>query len=180
MNPRVIILLLTFILIPSAFSANCSMTPINEEKLLAMSYDIFDQSKNGWRQYAKLGCYYEMGILIDKYLDKNKNILADWQIIGTTWHAGQMYAFNNNYETAKFRFDHSINPNEPENTPILWNDYVYATIAFLNNDMAKLKFYRDKIADGPTSNGKKLNLDVVDHLIQYFGQPYSVAYHPNG
>jgi hypothetical protein len=53
------------------------------------------------------------------------------------------------YEIAKTRFKRSINPNEPENTFILWNDYVYATIAFLNNDMPKLKLYRDKIANGP-------------------------------
>jgi len=81
-----------------------------------MSYDEFDQSDNGWRKYAKLDCYHEMGELIDKYLEKNKIILADWQVIGITWHAGQMYAFNNEYETAKIRFDNSINPNEPENT----------------------------------------------------------------
>ncbi|HZW61790.1 MAG TPA: hypothetical protein VFF04_06215 [Candidatus Babeliales bacterium] len=66
--------------------------------------------------------------------------------------------------------------NNTQNTPILWNDYVYATMAFLNNDMPKLKLYRDKIANGPIFNGKKLNLDVVDNLIQHFGQPYSVAY----
>ncbi|WP_238583596.1 hypothetical protein [Legionella spiritensis] len=90
-----------------------------------------------------------MGALIDKYLDKNRNILSNWQMIGVTWHAGQMYTFDNRYEMAKSRFIHCINPNEPENAPILWNDYVYATLAFLNNDMAKLKFHRDKIADGP-------------------------------
>lgn len=87
-----------------------------------------------------------------------------------------MYAFNNEYEIAKLRFKQSINPKEPENMPILWNAYVYATIAFLNNDMHKLKLYRGKIANGPIFNGKKTNLDVVDNLIQYFGQPYLVAY----
>ena len=172
--------ILVFVSSPLAFPANCNISPAEEEKLLSMSYDIFDQSENGWRQYAKNSCYYQTGNLIDTYLEKNKNLLQDWQIIGITWHAGQMYAFNNNYEIAKTRFEHSINPNEPENTPIRWNDYVNATIAFLNGDMTKLKFYRDKIANGPTFNGKKQNLDVVDNLIQYFGQPYSVAYHPNG
>lgn len=161
-----------------AFSTTCYISSAETEKLLSMSYDEFDQADNGWRQYAKLGCYHEIGILIDKYLELKNSKLADWQITGITWHAGQMYAFNNEYEIAKIRFEHAINPHEPNDTPILWNDYVYATVAFLNDDLAKLKLYRNKIANGPTSNGKKTNLDVVDNLIQYFGQPYSVAYHP--
>jgi hypothetical protein len=178
MNAKIILFIISLlILMPPAFSANCNVTSVEEGKFLSMDYDTFDQSENGWRKYAKLGCYHEMGVLIDKYLDKNRNTLSDWQVIGITWHAGQMYAFNNEYEIAKFRFHHSINPNEPQNTPILWNDYVYATIAFLNNDMTKLKLHRDKIANGSILNGKKPNLDVVDNLIQYFGRPYSVAYH---
>ncbi len=94
-----------------------------------------------------------------------------------TWHAGQLYAFNHEYEPAKIRFKQSINFNEPPNSPILWNDYVYATIAFLNNDLPKLKFHRNIIANGAISNsGNKQNLDVVDKLINNFGQPYSIAY----
>ncbi|HAT6917034.1 TPA: hypothetical protein JAN58_08730 [Legionella pneumophila] len=180
MNTRIIyfaILLCNFI--PTTFSADCNITYIEEDKLLAMDYDSFDQHEAGWRKYAKLGCYYEIGVLIDKYLDKNRNSLLDWQTIGITWHAGQMYAFGNQYRIAKNRFIHSINPNEPDNIPILWNDYVYATIAFLNNDMAKLKFDRDKIAAGPLLNGIKPNLNVVDNLILYFGKPYSIAYSGN-
>jgi hypothetical protein len=160
-----------------AQTKNCGMTPGEEAKLLSMTYEKFDQSKAGWRQYVKKDCYWEAGVLIDKYLVKNKSTLNDWQIISITWHAGQMYAFNNNYEIAESRFNASINPNETENTPILWNDYVYATIAFLNNDMTKLKYYREKIANGPSFKGKKVNLDVVDNLIRSFGKPYSVAYH---
>ncbi|MBX3709642.1 MAG: hypothetical protein KIT56_01715 [Gammaproteobacteria bacterium] len=168
-----------FLLIPFAFSADCSVSLVEEKKFLSMSYDAFDQTENGWRQYAKLGCYHEMGVLIDKYVVLNKTRLANWQTIGVTWHAGQMYSFNNEYGIAKIRFEQSINPNEPENTPILWNDYVYATIAFLNNDMLKLKLHRDRIANGPVFNGKKSNLDVVDNLIRYFRQPYSTAYRSN-
>ncbi|VEG92207.1 hypothetical protein [Legionella spiritensis] len=177
MNTRIILFaLLLFNSLSSAFPAYCNITAMEEEKLLSMDYDRFDQCETGWRKWAKSGCYFEMGALIDKYLDKNRNILSNWQMIGVTWHAGQMYAFDNRYEMAKSRFIHCINPNEPENAPILWNDYVYATLAFLNNDMAKLKFHRDKIADGPIFNGKKPNLDVADNLVFYFGQPYSVAY----
>lgn len=158
------------------FSANCKL-PLSEEVLmLSMTYENFDQADNGWRKYAKVGCYHEMAILIDKYLDQNKDTLNKWQTIGVTWHAGQLYAFSNEYTIAKIRFTQSIDPNEPANTPLLWNDYVNATIAFIDKDMAKLQLYRDKIANGPTINGKKANLNVVESLVNYFGQPYSVAY----
>ncbi len=165
-----------FILLSPGFSASCSISTMEKSKLLSMPYDDFDQQKNGWRQYAKLDCYHEVGVLIDKYLEQNINALLDWQIRIVTWHAGQLYASNNEYELAKIRFEQSIDKNEPKSSPILWNDYVYATIAFLNNDISKLSLCRDKIADGPSVNGKKPNLNVVDNLIQYFGQPYSEAY----
>ncbi len=160
----------------SAFSANCSISTSDEKNLLSLTYEHFDQEKLGWRQYGILGCYHEAGILIDKYLKQNQAALKDWQIIGIVWHAGQMYAFNNEYKIAKMRFVQSINPNELKTAPILWNDYVFATIAFLDNDMPTLKIHRDKIANGPTVNGIKLNLNVVENLIYHFGQPYAIAY----
>lgn len=163
-------------LIQAACATNCTMTPREEKVLLAMTYNDFDQTENGWRRYAKLACYHESGLLIDKYIKESKTQLQDWQLIGVIWHAGQMYAFNNEYNTAKIRFLHSINPNEPQNTPILWNDYVYATLAFLNNDITKLTFYRNKIANGPIFRGKKVNLNVVENFIKYFRKPYSMAY----
>lgn len=176
----IMLVIMLFIAAPLAFSMNCIIPSVEEEKLLSMSYDDFDQSKTGWRQYVKENCYYQTGVLIDKYLDKNKNRLQDWQLIGVTWHAGQMYAFSNDYEIAKARFKQSINPNEPENTPVLWNDYVDATIAFLDNDMPQLTLHRNHIANGTNTVMNKQNLEVVDSLVQHFGQPYSVAYHPQG
>src|SRR3990167_118953 len=175
----VLLMAVFFILSPSAFSANCNITHAEEKSLLSMSYENFDQAENGWRQYAKLKCYHEMGILIDKYLNQNHNKLTDWQIIVVTWHAGQMYAFNHEYEIAKIRFEHSMNVNEIANLPILWNNYVLATIAFLSNDMPKLKLYRDKITNGTIHKSEKQYLDVVDNLIKSFRQPYSEACHPN-
>lgn len=161
---------------PATFAGVCDVSLLEETKLFSMTYNDFDQTKNGWRKYADLGCYHQTGLIIDKYIDKNKSILADWQVIAITWHSGQMYAFNNEYVIAKKRFENSINPNESNDSPILWNDYVYATLAFLDNDLSKLKLYRDKIANGPEFNGKKTNLDVIDNLIKYFGEPYSKAY----
>ena|SRR5579862_9603197 len=168
-------LILLFSFIQPIFSAQC-ISYQEEQKLLYMSYNDFDQSSKGWRQYSNSNCYHEVGELIDKYIKVNKQELNDWQWIGLSWHAGQLFAFNNEYEIAKIRFVQSINPNEAVNSPIRWNDYVQATISFLDNDMTKLRYYRDNIANGPEFNGVKTNLDVVDRLIKYFGQSYSFAY----
>lgn len=149
---------------------------MQEERLLQMPYQDFDQTQKGWRAYANIGCFPEMGMLIDRYLERNKKELDHWQKIAITWHAGQMFAFHNDYLTAKLRFHRALDDNEMENPPLLWNDYVFATLAFLDKDRAKLEEHREKIAKGPILNGKKPNLDVVDNLIRYFDQPYSIAY----
>lgn len=176
---NILFVVLFFSLSPLAFAAPCHISNVEKEKLLSMPYQDFDQAKTGWRHYATIGCYHDVGVLIDAYLKQNKATLADWQVSGVTWHAGQVYAFNDEYEIAKMRFKSSINPNEPQNAPILWNDYVHATLAFLNHDRRKLILYRDKIANGPTFNGEKANLDVVNRLIKYIGHPYAEAYHTN-
>ena len=167
-----------FISMSTAFAGVCSLSDIEEYTLLSMPFNNFDQTESGWRKYAESGCYHETGILIEKYIEQHKSDLANWQRIALSWHAGQMYAFNNEYQIAKKMFEDSINLNlqETEISPILWNEYVNASIAFLDKDMSKLKLYREKIANGPDLNGKKANLDVVDNLIKYFDEPYSLAY----
>lgn len=167
-----------FISISTAFAGVCSLSGNDENALLSTPFDGFDQAENGWRKFAESGCYHETGILIEKYIEQHKSDLVNWQRIALTWHTGQMYAFNNEYQIAKKMFEDSINlnPQETEISPILWNEYVNATIAFLDKDMPNLKMYRERIANGPMLNGKKANLDVVDHLIKYFNEPYSRAY----
>ncbi len=58
-----IIFLFTFL--PFAFSTNCTSLK-EEETLLSMAYENFDQSDQGWRQYVRLNCYQEIGKLIDQ------------------------------------------------------------------------------------------------------------------
>lgn len=147
-----------------------------KSKLLELSYGKFDQSLGeGWRKFSKPGCYAEVALLIDEYFNRKQGKLESWQSQMLTWHSGQLYAFDNNYEIAKNRFRSSLDPKEPKNE-ILWNDYVQASIAFLDNDLRLLKKHRDKIATGPTVDGKKPNLWVVNNFIRCFGKPYSVAY----
>lgn len=160
----------------TTYPANLCITSMDMKKQLSLAYTPFDQSAQGWRQFARSGCYLETGRFIDRYIEIHQTTLADWERINLRWHAGQLYAFANDYRLAIARFRSAINPRESGHSPILWNDYVYATIAFLNNDRKQLEKHRDAIAKGPVFQGKKMNLDVVNHLLSYIGQPYSVAY----
>lgn len=80
-----------------------------------------------------------------------------------------------------------------------WNLYVDSTIAFLRNDLSKLKQAHDSLSNLPVSEEKKesrrkflkdnpniampdgfvdqpSNLAPVEALVKCFGQPYSKAY----
>ncbi len=91
------------------------------------------------------------------------------------FHAGQLYAFANCKDQALARFKTALFAQEPD-SPIRWNAYVLATIAFLERDRKKLSELREEIAKGPKLEGVVPNLDVVDRLIEHFDEPYAVAY----
>jgi hypothetical protein len=143
---------------------------------LDLGYDAFDQWPGmGWRQVAGKGRFSDAAKLIDAYSEKHKDLDVS-QRANLNFHAGQMYAFADNYQTAIDRFSKSTYAEEPVELPLRWNAYVNATIAFLKKDMNRLKQCREEIVSGPTFQGEKANLDVVDRLIQHFGEPYSSAY----
>src|SRR5207245_2325121 len=93
------------------------------------------------------------------------------QVVVLRWHAGQMDAFAGDSAAARPEFVGSVNPEEPADSPVLWNDYVFASVAFLDRDRETLLAHRNRIARGPVFNGKKPNLEVVDHLLEYFNRP---------
>jgi hypothetical protein len=161
----------------TAVAQDCTISSEEEAKLLSAPYQEFDQTLGGgWRVYGDRGCYFLAAQLLDRYKEKNLEAMLDWQVRVVIWHSGQMYAFGNDYERAKARFENSFNPKEPADTPILWNDYVHATLAFLDKDANKVRTHRDRIANGPDFDGVKANLAVVDGLICCFDKPYEVAY----
>jgi hypothetical protein len=143
---------------------------------LDRGYNAFDQKPGrGWRPLAEKGRFLDAGILIDAYIKKHEDI-DESQRVNLNFHAGQMYAYANDAETAIERFGKSTYAEEPPDLPLRWNAYVQATIAFLNKDLKQLKECREEIAAGPTFQGEKANLDVVDRLIDNFGKPYFEAY----
>lgn len=160
-------------LFPSASRAQDTNEPPKE---LGFSYEDFDQRPGGgWRKIAGEGEYQEAAKLIDRY-EKDKKGLEEWQRVNLRFHAGQLYAFADQKDQALARFKTALFAKEPADSPIRWNAYVWATIAFLERDRKKLAKLREEIAKGPKLKGVVPNLDVVDRLIEYFDEPYSVAY----
>lgn len=143
---------------------------------LDLDYNVFDQRPGrGWRQEAERGNFLDAAMLIDEYVEKYKN-LGESQRVNLNFHAGQMYAFADDYQKAIDLFKRSTYAEEPPALPLRWNAYVEATIAFLKKDEDRLRECREEIVRGPTFQGEKANLDVVDRLIKHFDEPYSEAY----
>ncbi|WP_190481357.1 hypothetical protein [Pseudanabaena sp. FACHB-2040] len=166
---------------PSACS-KCEAALEEQQSSLALDYDAFDQTPTqGWRRLADMECYRQAAELIVSYLNTNGNFRGNEHEI-LSFHAGQMYAYDGDYESAIPFFEQSFSSHEgipPEFQPYIdaWNIYVNATISFLMQDQAALLACRDELAEGPTlDDGEVMNLNVVDRLIQNFGEPYSQAY----
>ncbi len=147
------------------------------EELLTLSWEDFDQTPGkGWRAYADAGDFLNAAHLIKQYLQKYEDLEESSERI-LHWHAGQMYAMSGDYSSAKHYFQASLDPQEDlTKATLCWNDYVWATLAFLDKDREKLEKHRNVIAYGPAYNGKKLNLDIVDKFLQHFNKTYREAY----
>lgn len=170
---------LMFFVLPM-FNTSCASIVVKPNKDLVMNlpYEKFDQTpREGWRFLGEVEKnYLAAAKLIDKYINRNIASLKEWQLRILHWHAGQMYAFSDEIIIARQRFVGSIDKNKSKDTPILWNDYVLATIAFLDKDLEKLKYHQQIIFNGPMLNGIIANLDVVDRLIMCFHKTYKEAY----
>ncbi len=143
---------------------------------LSLGYWAFDQKPGqGWRRLADAGNYREAALLIANYL-KHRDDLKEWQGVNLQFHAGQMYAFAGYDAAALVAFRAALYSKEPRASPIRWNAYVKATIAFLEKNRGELTKMRDEIAGGPEGQGTALNLNVVDRLIANFDKSYADAY----
>jgi tetratricopeptide (TPR) repeat protein len=143
---------------------------------LRLSYQDFDQQPGGgWRKIAEEKRFLDAAKLI-AYYEKEKQNLAEWQHVNLRFHAGQLYAIAGRKDEAIACFKKALYRREPAASPIRWNAYVQATIAFLEGDRKTLLARREEIAKGPKFKGAVVNLDVVDGLIEHFGESYAAAY----
>ena len=172
------ILSLFLFLIPFISTAKdkCVISRHRLQSDLMLNFNSFDQTQGqGHREYADRGCYLGAAKIIDIYHIQNQGVLLPWQSRVLSFHAGQMYAFENLYDIALTRFKRSFKPTEGPNSKLSWNAYVSATIAFLKKDMVLLQKNRQVLASNPTP-GNLINLRVIDAFIQCFNKPYAIAY----
>jgi len=164
---------LVFISIQS-YAVDCSK--MYEEQLksvLNLTYDKFDQTKKqGFRVLSEASCYKEGADLLEKYIAHNnakENSLR--------WHVAQLRAMSGDYPRAISSSILSLRPNENlQEYPLRWNDYVLATLAFLQHKKEVLIAHRNEVAKGVDDFiGNKMNLKLLDKLILNFDQTYEYA-----
>lgn len=169
--------------------------------MLRLDRNSFDQDDElGWR---KLGnrpeCRTAAADLIALYIEAHRDALARvWQIPSFKWHEATTRAFAGDTARAIALMHQSL---KPEAGPrefegwtayaVPWNDYVKATIAFLERDADALAKARERLAASPVPDDFSTtdisaatgiaaswppNLGVVDGLIACFDRPYEEAY----
>jgi hypothetical protein len=142
---------------------------------LSLDYAAFDQDLgHGWRKLSDAKKFQEAAALIDAYL-KHRDDLAAWQRRNLQFHKGQLLAIVGENATALIAFRAAIDSEEAKTSPLSWNAYVKATIAFLEKNREELKKMRDNLAVGAKWHDD-VNLKVIDRLIANFDKSYAEAY----
>lgn len=140
---------------------------------LDLPYKEFDQTMDkGFRVLGGAGCFKEAADLIEAYIVKN-----DGKEGSLRWHVAQLRAMAGENEAAISSARRSLGDGENlDENPFRWNDYVLATIAFLEGDLEKLKAHRDKVAEGKDAHyGNEMNLKLLDRMVENFGKSYKDA-----
>lgn len=132
---------------------------------LSKEFNDFDQPPNSpWRKEAHAGNYAKAAQMIEGWLKDNSNSLDRYQLSVLIWHAGQMWAFANDYKRAKAAMVKSHTGEKD------WDSYVDGTIAFMENDKDRLaKIIDSNVVDEP-------NQGILRGLLEKIGQSYSKAY----
>jgi hypothetical protein len=149
------------------YSHSQSLKDAKIKEMLKMNYDEFDQSERGWRSLSS----QDAAKLIDQYLKISSPLKHEKTNL--YFHAGQLYAFIGDYQTAltRFRLSKCVSNNSWE---LSWNAYVDATVAFLEgnhsgllNAKKTLEEYKDLTIDVGKAEllyPNRINLKVVENL----------------
>ncbi|AMU96094.1 hypothetical protein AOA14_15920 [Sphingopyxis terrae subsp. terrae NBRC 15098] len=202
-TPKILLAGLAFFLVPTTADVEAeerAACAYDRNAILQLDPNMFDQDdKAGWRELANRdGCQAAAADAIALYIESHRETLVrQWQLPSFKWHEAQLRAMAGQVSQATRLMRQSIKPEKgPEgfegwtDYALPWNQYVLATIAFLEGDMDALKEARDRLANSPMPPGFDtldrsqvsvppswpLNLDVVDGLIACIGQPYQEAY----
>ena len=163
---------------PGVNAAECSTLLTERTRTdMTLPFEAFDQDQNGgWRALDKQGCPAEAAILIERY-----SFQYDSKVRILRWHLSQMHAISGNFPEAIATAEASINPRQEAQHPLFdWNDYVFATVAFLRSDRATFDRHHEflRIATEKEPDNQR-NLDVLQRLKACFGRPYKEAYSCN-
>jgi hypothetical protein len=140
---------------------------------LALSYDEFDQTLGkGMRPLANAGCAKEAADLIVAYIEKNND-----KHNSLVWHVAQQRALQDDKEEAvKYAKMALLKTEDYNKNPLRWNDFVLATIAFLEKDRRSFdehKAHLERAKD--TYFGNALNFKLLEKLSQNFEKNYKDA-----
>ena len=140
---------------------------------LNLSYQQFDQTENqGMRALAYAGCAKEAADLIVAYIQHNKS-----REISLFWHVAQQRASEgNNVEAIVYAKQSLVAVEDWQKKPLRWNDYVKATIAFLEKDLGTFQQHRQVVQQGKDQHpGNAMNLQLLDKLEKNFQKSYLQA-----
>lgn len=170
---RCLVTLITaaFIACAIAMPTLASNTQI-DKALLSEDFTQFDQHlDSGWRLVAFQGKYLEAVALMENYQKQNVRTLLPWQNASLAYHLGVVYSLANDRHKAIHWFRQALAPK------LLGNPaYVDAHIAFEVNDINSLRLARHTVAAYKPNTTRTEDLEEIDAMIQYFGQPFEVAF----
>lgn len=140
-----------------------------DQKKNSQSLKEFDQSfHNGWRILEAEDCYLEGAILIQNYMKEKGS--TDQNLY---FHAGQLYALNNDYSPAIALMRKSLLSANAKTNDFLWNEYVLGVIAFLDRNQSDLLKYKNILQEKGGVNTN--NTTILIKLLNNFNLPYSTA-----
>lgn len=141
---------------------------------LSLDYRAFDQTEGqGFRALVtKPGCEKQAADLIEAYIAANGAKQSSLR-----WHIAQLRATQGD-SVAAIRYSKTVLTDKDDRKPgaLRWNDYVRATIAFLEKDRVALQNHREAVAAGKDEHfGNALNLKLLDSLLRHFDRDYAFA-----
>lgn len=143
------------------------------ESDMELSYEAFDQTMDmGFRVLGAAGCHEQAADLIQAYIAHNE---AEQRSL--RWHVAQLRATHGDYEQAvEYANSVLLEAEDFAARALRWNDYVLATIAFLEKDREALAHHRNQVERGVGEHaGNELNLRLLDSLVRHFDQSYEYA-----
>ena len=166
--------LLLFLPVSLAYAADCQkLFEAHLESDMDLSYEAFDQTMNqGFRVLAKEGCRKKAADLIEAYIRVNS---AEQRSL--RWHIAQLRAMHGaDAEAARYARMSLAEDEDFSKNALRWNDYVLATVAFLEEDLESLIEHRARVAEGVGEHqGNAMNLRLLDALVDNFGGEYAAA-----